>query len=68
MNLKNENYLLFSESEIIKPCFNDQKWAKVLKDLEFPDHYNYRTKDIDKILSYADDLKRKVITTEKIFC
>ena len=66
---KNENYLLFSGIGNHQTFVSMIKnyGLKVLKDLEFPDHYNYRTKDIDKILSYADDLKCKVITTEKDF-
>ena len=38
---------------------------KILKDLEFPDHYNYNQTDIEKILNEADKLKCKIITTEK---
>ena len=40
---------------------------KILKDLEFPDHYQYSKKDIDKIVSDANKLNCKIITTEKDF-
>ena len=40
---------------------------KVLKDLEFPDHYAYTTKDINKILSEASNSNCEIITTEKDF-
>jgi tetraacyldisaccharide 4'-kinase len=38
---------------------------KVIKDIEFPDHYYYRTKDINKILEISKKLNCKIITTEK---
>ena len=37
----------------------------VFKDIEFPDHYQYTNDDINKILSIANNLDCKVITTEK---
>ena len=40
---------------------------KILKDLEFPDHYQYSKKDIDKIANDANKLNCKIITTEKDF-
>ena len=39
----------------------------ILKDIEFPDHYKYNKKDINKILDYANQLNCKIITTEKDF-
>ncbi|WP_262589811.1 tetraacyldisaccharide 4'-kinase [Candidatus Pelagibacter communis] len=38
---------------------------KIIKDFEYPDHYQYEKKDIDKILFQAENLNCKVITTEK---
>lgn len=38
---------------------------KILKDLEFPDHYQYTNDDINKILIMAKNLNCKIITTEK---
>jgi tetraacyldisaccharide 4'-kinase len=37
----------------------------VLKELEFPDHYNYTKKDINNILNEAKNLNCEIITTEK---
>ena len=39
--------------------------VKVIKDIEFPDHYYYRTEDINKILEISKKLNCKIITTEK---
>ena len=39
----------------------------VISEFEFPDHYNYTKKDIDKILDQAKNLNCKIITTEKDF-
>ena len=37
----------------------------VLKDIEFPDHYNYSNDDINKIIEEANKFKCNIITTEK---
>ena len=37
----------------------------IIKDLEFPDHYNYTNNEINKIIHQAKDLNCKIITTEK---
>ena len=37
----------------------------IIKDIEFPDHYNFKKKDIDKILDLSKKLNCKIITTEK---
>ena len=37
----------------------------ILQDLEFPDHYFYKNKDIEKIFDLAENLNCKIITTEK---
>jgi tetraacyldisaccharide 4'-kinase len=37
----------------------------IIKDLEFPDHYNYTNNEINQILNQAKDLDCKIITTEK---
>ena len=39
----------------------------VLKDLEFPDHFQYKDSDINKIITEAKNLNCKIITTEKDF-
>ena len=38
---------------------------KIIKDITFPDHYNYSNKDILKIKDMAKSLNAKIITTEK---
>ena len=38
---------------------------KIVKELEFPDHYEYSEKDINQILSEANKLNSKIVTTEK---
>ena len=37
----------------------------ILKDIEFPDHYNYTVDDIDQILKESIKMSCKIITTEK---
>ena len=38
---------------------------KIIKDLEFSDHYNFTDRDLDKIINLAETLNCKVVTTEK---
>ena len=35
--------------------------------MEFPDHYNYKNKDLEKIISKSKELNCKIVTTEKDF-
>ena len=66
---KEDDYLVFSgignHSTFIamlkKYGFN------VKKDFEFSDHYQYNEKDLNKIISEAELLNCKIITTEKDF-
>ena len=37
----------------------------VIEDLEYPDHYQYSKKDLDKIINKAKKHNAKIITTEK---
>ena len=39
----------------------------VIKSLKYPDHYNYKQSDINKINNIAKDHNAKIITTEKDF-
>ena len=66
---KNNKYLVFSGIGNHQTFLSMIKTngLEVLKDLEFPDHYAYTTKDIDKILSEASNLNCEIITTEKDF-
>ena len=40
---------------------------KILKDFEFPDHYQYDDNDIKKITNSAKEMDCKIVTTEKDF-
>jgi len=65
-NLKN-NYLAFSGIGNHKTFISMIKnnGINVIKDIEFSDHYNFKSEDIDKILDLSKKLNCKVITTEK---
>ncbi len=62
-----QNYLVFSGignhetfiDMLLKNNFN------IVKDLEYPDHYNYLKKDIDKMINIAKNYNAKILTTEK---
>ena len=64
---KSEKYLIFSgignpdsfKEILLRNRFN------IIKEIIFPDHYNYTQVDIDNIKLYAKKLNAKIITTEK---
>ena len=64
---KNDKYLVFSgignHQTFISMIKNNG--LDVIKDIEFSDHYNYRSKDIENILLEAKNLNCRIITTEK---
>mgnify|MGYP003347912732 FL=1 len=64
-----DNYLVFSgignHSTFISML--KKHGFKIKKDFEFSDHYQYSEKDLNKIISEADLLNCKIITTEKDF-
>ncbi len=66
---KDENYLVFSgignHQTFISMIKNNR--LKIIKDLEFPDHYQYTQNDINQILENANKLNCQIITTEKDF-
>tara|TARA_B100000965_G_scaffold207368_1_gene173330 strand:+ start:3448 stop:4386 length:939 start_codon:yes stop_codon:yes gene_type:complete len=67
-NLEN-NYLMLSgiaNPDNFKKTLLKKKF-KIVKEINFPDHYQYKKKDIEKIKSIASNLKAKIITTEKDF-
>ena len=66
---KNENYLIFSGIGNHQTFVSmiKKNGLKVLKDIEFADHYKYSKKDIKKILELANNLDCQIITTEKDF-
>ena len=63
----NSNYLVFSGIGNHKTFISMLKEYrfKIIKDLEFSDHYNFTDRDLDKIINLAETLNCKVITTEK---
>ena len=66
---KNDKYIVFSgigNHKTFVSMIQNYKLT-ILKDIEFPDHYKYNKKDINKILDYANQLNCKIITTEKDF-
>ena len=66
---KSEKYFVFSGIGNHKTFVSMLKnyGLNIIKDLEFPDHYKYSKKDINKIFYLAKELNCKIITTEKDF-
>ena len=64
---KNKKYLIFSGIGNHKTFVSMMEKAglKILKDIEFPDHYKYTNRDLGKILNEANNLNCEIITTEK---
>ena len=66
---KEDDYLAFSgignHSTFI--AMLKEHGFKIKKDFEFSDHYQYSEKDLNKIISEAELLNCKIITTEKDF-
>ena len=64
---KSEKYLVFSGIGNHKTFINMLKKKKIniLSDLEFPDHFYYKERDLNKIFLKAKKLNAKIITTEK---
>ena len=66
---KEDDYLVFSgignHSTFISML--KENGFKIKKDFEFSDHYQYSEKDLNKIISEAELLNCKIITTEKDF-
>ena len=64
---KNKTYLAFSGIGNHKTFVSMLKKnnLKIVKDIEFPDHYKYSENDINKIISISKDIDCNIITTEK---
>ena len=64
---KDDEYLIFSGIGNHNTFVSMMKnyGFKIVKDLEFPDHYEYKNSDIKKILELANKFNYKIITTEK---
>ena len=62
-----DNYFAFSGIGNHKTFLSTLKEhkIKVMEDLEFPDHYEYTNKDLDKIITSSKKFNSKIITTEK---
>ena len=62
-----DNYFAFSGIGNHKTFLSTLKEHKinVMEDLEFPDHYEYTKKDLDKIITSSKKFNSKIITTEK---
>ena len=62
-----ERYLIFSgigNPDSFKKTLIKNK-INIIKEIKFPDHYQYSSKDIDKIKLLAKKLHAKILTTEK---
>ena len=67
--IKKDNYLVFSgignhQSFISMLKRNN---INILKEIEYPDHYTYSDKDMNNIITEAENINCKIITTEKDF-
>ena len=64
---KNKNFLIFSGILNHKSFVSMLKEYElnIIKDIEFPDHYEYTNYDINKIQKISEDLNCEIITTEK---
>ena len=65
----NDDYLIFSgigNPNTFKRTLLKNK-IKIIKEIIFPDHYQYKKLDIEKIKQMALNLNLKIITTEKDF-
>ena len=64
---KDEKYIVFSgignHNTFVSMVKNNG--FEVIREIEFPDHYNYSEKEINDILSEAKKLNCEIITTEK---
>ena len=66
---KKEKYLVFSGIGNFENFIEMLKMNNfsIIKSLKYPDHYNYKQSDINKIKNIAKDHNAKIITTEKDF-
>ena len=64
---KDKNYLIFSGIGNHKSFISMLKEYKfkIIKDIEFPDHYEYTNYDISEILKLSKNLNCEIVTTEK---
>ena len=64
---KDDNYIVFSGIGNHRTFVSmlKENELNVVKDIEFPDHYEYKNSDINKIQKQSDNLNCQIITTEK---
>ena len=64
---KNNKYLVFSGIGNHQTFISMIKkfGLQVYRDIEYPDHYDYKNSDIEEILNEAEKSNSKIITTEK---
>ena len=63
----NKSYIIFSgigDPDSFRKLLLKNKF-KIIEEIIFPDHYNYKDKDILDILDKASDSNSGIITTEK---
>ena len=64
---KEEDYIVFSgignHSTFIDTLKKNK--IKIIKDIEYPDHYEYSQEDLNKIFEIAKNNNAKILTTEK---
>ena len=64
---KNQSYLVFSgignHKTFVEMLKNNK--LKIVRDLEYPDHYQYSKRDFDEIIINAKKFNAHIITTEK---
>ena len=64
---RNKEYVVFSgigNPKNFKNTLLENKF-KIIKEFIFPDHYNFKKNDINKIINYAENKNALIITTEK---
>lgn len=64
---RQDNYLVFSgigNHQTFVSMIKNYGF-KVIEDIEYPDHYSYTNTDIDNIIIRSENLRSKIITTEK---
>jgi tetraacyldisaccharide 4'-kinase len=64
---KDDEYLIFSgigNHQTFVSMLKDYG-INIVKDIEFPDHYEYTKRDIEKILKLSTNMNYNIITTEK---
>ena len=67
--VKRSKYLAFCGIGTPENFFNllKENSIKIKKKIIFPDHFDYKLSDINKIISIAKEYKLSIVTTEKDF-